>query len=117
MTDSYIIIASSVVKKLAEERLALIQSIRKKDEQKLLEMRRAQYIAKANTWWGRLWKDTVPFDEEILRWEEEMGMYSEYNMNLRFSFHKHEKIAKKLLNASKYAAEISVSAEDLEYIV
>ena len=106
---SFVRMRSDVIKAKCEAMLIAIEAVRKKRVQETIEATRQRMM---KGFWHRLFKRPVPTDEQV-RQHLNDGFISELFWDENAYF-KNEEIARKLLNASKYAEEIYVSTEDLE---
>lgn len=116
---SFVTMPSEQIKKLCLETLDWIKLSRHNQIQKLVEKSRNDYIKNCNTWWGKLWKKTVPSDEEILEelkgTDDDVWSGFEYEMINR-SYRNLESLALELLIACSAVKEINISVVDLAKI-
>lgn len=113
---SFVTVPSKTIIDLCNKTIDRIAKYRERAHKKLIETTRDEMV---NDWWHKLWKKPVPTDEEVLTYIHRSGgdtIRLPETFWINFHGSANEDVAHRLLNAAKYADEVSISTEDLEKI-
>jgi len=124
---SSIVISSEQIVAMANQSLKNIRLAKKQDLQYVIDKEKLRFEEneerKAKSWWGRLFgytKKATPSDSQALQmhiddYADCINPDETFWINLRYQ--KNKDAAYRLLNASKYAKELTVSTRDLDLLL